>query len=241
MSDTNNDQSTHRYLLIAAHPDDVDFGCAGTTATLTAAGNEVVYCLVTDGQAGGFDNTISREQMAEIRRDEQTAAAKVVGVDELHFLGFPDGSVESNLALRRALARVIRKVKPDRVVTQSYQRNLNRIYGSHPDHLAVGDATLNAVYPDSRNEFAFPELMAEGLEPHTVGEVWLMGGPDPDHFIDITDTFDIKIEALLCHESQMQQPERLPDLLRQWSSTQAETAGFDAGRLAEGFRRVNTA
>ncbi|MEM8924347.1 MAG: PIG-L deacetylase family protein [Actinomycetota bacterium] len=230
-----------KYLHVAAHPDDLDFGAAGTTATLTAAGDEVVYCLVTDGQAGGFDNTITREQMATIRREEQTAAAKVVGVTEIHFLGFPDGAVEANLALRKALARVIRQVRPDRVVTQSPERNLDRFYGSHPDHLAVGESCLNAVYPDSRNEFAFPELLAdEGLEPHTVSEVWLVGGPDPDHHVDITDTFDRKIEALLCHVSQIQDPENMPTFLREWAERNGKAAGLAEGRCAESFRRVIT-
>lgn len=230
-----------RYLHVAAHPDDLDFGCAGTTAILTSEGHEVIYCLVTDGQAGGFDSSISREKMAEIRRQEQTAAAKVVGVSELHFLGFPDGAVEANLDLRRAIARVIRRVKPDRVVSQSPQRNFDRVYGSHPDHLAVGESTLNAVYPDSRNEFAFPELFQDdGLEPHTVAEVWMMGGPEPDHFIDITDTIELKIEALLCHESQMREPGRMPDMIKEWAQSQGERAGLPEGRMAEGFRCIKT-
>ncbi len=227
-------------LAVAAHPDDLDFGCAGTTATLTAAGHRVVYCLVTDGQAGGFDNTISRAKMADIRRKEQTAAAKVVGVDELHFLGFPDGAVEANLDLRRAISRVIRQVRPDRVMTQSPQRNFERTYSSHPDHMATGEATLCAVYPDSRNEFAFPELMTDGHEPHSVTETWLIGGPDPDHDVDITDTYDKKIEALLCHESQMQDPGRIPELIREWGARVAGEAGLPEGRLAEAFRRLQT-
>lgn len=231
-----------RYLHVAAHPDDLDFGCAGTTAALTAEGHEVVYCLVTDGQAGGFDPGLSRSQMGEIRRAEQTAAAKVVGVNELHFLGFSDGEVEAGLDLRRALSRIIRLVRPDRVVTQSPVRNFNRIYASHPDHLAVGEATLCAVYPDSRNEFAFPDLLDDhGLAPHHVSEVWLMGGPDPDHYVDITDTFERKVEALLCHVSQIREPARLPDMLREWGRAQAEQAGLGPDRLAEGFRRVHTA
>lgn len=231
-----------KYLNVAAHPDDLDFGCAGTTATLTAAGSEVVYCLVTDGQAGGFDSSISRERMAEIRREEQTAAAKVVGVTELHFLGFPDGAVEANLDLRRAIARVIRQVQPDTVIAQSPQRNLDRIYTSHPDHLAVGESTLNAVYPDARNEFAFPELLTnESLEPHTVSEVWLMGGPDADHYVDISDVIELKIEALLCHVSQMRAPERMPDLIKEWARACAGDGGLVEGRFAEKFRRVNTA
>lgn len=231
-----------RFLSIAAHPDDLDFGAAGTTATLTAAGHEVIYCLVTNGDAGGFDNTISRAQMAEIRQREQTAAAKVVGVDELHFLGFPDGAVVADLELRKAISRVIRQVRPDKVITQSAIRNYDRIYASHPDHLATGEASLSAVYPDARNEFAFPELLSqEGLQPHAVGEVWVMGGSESNHYIDITDTIDLKIEALLCHESQMPTPEEMPDRIRAWARETGVIAELDAGRMAEAFRTVNTA
>lgn len=232
---------SRRFLAIAAHPDDLDFGAAGTTATLTDAGDEVVYCLVTDGDAGGFDNTISRDEMGRIRRREQTAAAAVVGVTELHFLGMPDGRVVADLELRRLLSRVIRQVKPDIVLSQSPLRNFDRIFASHPDHLATGEATLAAVYPDARNEFAHPELLAvEGLTPHEVPEVWLMGGPDPDHFVDITDSIDRKIDALLCHESQHREPGRLPAMIREWSTLTAAVAGLPDGRSAEGFRRVRT-
>lgn len=232
---------TRRFLAIAAHPDDLDFGAAGTTATLTAAGDEVVYCLVTDGDAGGFDNTISRDEMGRIRRREQTAAAAVVGVTELHFLGVSDGRVVADLELRRLLSRVIRQVRPDVVLSQSPVRNFDRIFASHPDHLAAGEATLAAVYPDSRNEFAHPELLnVEGLEPHEVPEVWLMGGPDPDHFVDISETIDQKVQALLCHESQHREPGRLPAMIREWSMHTAAVAGLPEGRLAEGFRRIKT-
>jgi LmbE family N-acetylglucosaminyl deacetylase len=228
-------------LNIAAHPDDLDFGCAGTTATLTDAGHRVVYCLVTDGQAGGTDHTISRERMAEIRRVEQTKAAKVVGVDEVHFLGYPDGAVEVTMGLRNDLTRVIRQVKPDRVVTQSPVRQFDRVYGSHPDHLATGEATLSAIYPDSRNEFAhIPLHKEEGLEPHTVPETWLMGGPEANHFVDITHAYERKVEALLCHESQMADPDRIPDLIRTWGERVALVAGLPIGHLAEEFRRMNT-
>ena len=169
---TPEEQGPQTVLCIAAHPDDLDFGCAGTTATLTAQGHNVVYCLVTDGQAGGIDNTITRDEMATIRRKEQTEAAAVVGVDELHWLGFPDGAVEVTIELRKAISRVIRQAKPDRVVTQRPHRDFGRIYSSHPDHIATGEATLCAVYPDARNEFAHESLLAdEGLEPHSVPEV----------------------------------------------------------------------
>ena len=230
-----------RFLAIAAHPDDLDFGCAGTTATLTAEGHEVVYCIVTNGQAGGDDPTVSRDDMAKLRQAEQTAAATVVGVSTIHWLNFPDGAVEANLDLRREISRVIRVVKPDVVITQSPTRNLNRIYTGHPDHLATGEATLCAVYPDSRNMFAFPELLDGGFEPHTVPEIWIMSGPDIDHYIDITDKIDAKVEALLCHVSQIPDPPRMRKLMPEWAGEVAEKGGLPAGRMAEGFRKVNTA
>jgi LmbE family N-acetylglucosaminyl deacetylase len=238
------DDGVERILVVMAHPDDVDFGSAGSIATWTDAGIEVEYCIVTDGDAGGFDREVPRHVMAETRRAEQTAAAKVVGVTELHFLGHPDGRLESTLDLRRDISRVIRQVRPQRVVGQSPERSYERIFASHPDHLATGEATLCAVYPDARNPFAHPELLDhEGLEPWTVGEVWIGGAPTrpPDRFVDITDVFDRKVEALLCHVSQHPEPEALEDLLRGWSTMLAEAAGYPLGRLAEGYFRVATA
>ncbi len=231
-----------KILCIAAHPDDLDFGCAASVAAWVADGHEVVYCLVTDGQAGGFDNTISRSEMAEIRRREQTEAAKRVGVTELHFLGFPDGAVEYTLELRAALSRIIRIVRPERVVTQSPERNYDRIYGSHPDHLATGQAAMAAVYPDSRNEFAFTHLLEdEGLEPHTVPELWLIGGPGANTYVDTTAWIETKIEALLCHESQMRNPGDMPDRIREWGRGMGKAAGLPEGRTAEQFRVIDTA
>jgi LmbE family N-acetylglucosaminyl deacetylase len=237
------DEGVERILVVMAHPDDVDFGCAGSVATWTDAGIDVVYCIVTDGDAGGFDRDVPRSVMAETRRAEQTAAAKVVGVTELHFLGHPDGRVEATLDLRRDLSRVIRQVRPQRVIGQSPERSYERIYASHPDHLATGEATIAAVYPDARNPFAHPELLErEGLEPWTVSELWIGGAPTrpPDRFVDITDVFDRKLEALLSHVSQHPEPENLDGLLRGWSTMLAEAAGFPAGRLAEGYFRIPT-
>jgi LmbE family N-acetylglucosaminyl deacetylase len=229
-----------RILVVTAHPDDVDFGVAGSVATWTDAGIDVAYCIVTDGDAGGFDRNVPRHVMAETRRAEQTAAAKVVGVTELHFLGHPDGRVEASLELRRDISRVIRRVRPQRVVAQSPDRNYQRIYASHPDHLATGEATLCAVYPDARNPFAHAELLDEGLDAWTVDEVWIFSAPDPDRFVDITDGFERKLEALQCHASQHPEPGVLEELLRGWSTSLAMAAGYPEGRLAEGFLRVAT-
>src|SRR5580693_9180454 len=191
------DAEIARILVIAAHPDDVDFGAAGTVARWTDAGIEVVYCIVTDGDAGGHDESVPRAEIAPLRRKEQTAAAACVGVHDLRFLGYPDGRVEATLALRRDLARVIRQVRPDRVVCPTPERNYARIGVGHPDHRAVGSAALDAVYPDARNPFAFPELRErEALPPWTVREVWIAAGPDPDRYVDVTATFPRKIAAL---------------------------------------------
>jgi LmbE family N-acetylglucosaminyl deacetylase len=232
------DAEVARILVITAHPDDVDFGQAGTVATWTDAGIEVVYCIVTNGDAGGSDVSVSRADMAVLRQAEQVAAAKCVGVSDVRFLGYPDGRVEASLDLRRDLARVIRQVRPDRVTCPSPERNYARIPTSHPDHRAVGSAALDAVYPDARNPFAFPELAADGIEPWTVHQVWISGGPQPDRFVDITDTFDRKIAALRAHESQTGHMDNLADMLRGWLSRAAEMAGLPEGRLAEAFQTI---
>lgn len=235
------DAEVSKVLVIVAHPDDVDFGAAGTVAKWTDAGVEVVYCIVTDGDAGGSDPSVSRPDMAVLRRAEQTAAAKCVGVHDLRFLGYPDGRVEPTIGLREDLSRVIRQVKPDRVLSPSPDRNYARIGASHPDHRAVGSAALDAVYPDARNQFAFPELLAdEGLEPWTVKEVWLMASPQAQHYVDITDTFGNKVAALRAHESQTGGMEDLEKFLRGWLSRAAEAAGLPQGRLAEAFQVLAT-
>jgi LmbE family N-acetylglucosaminyl deacetylase len=226
--------------VVTAHPDDVDFGAAGSVATWSAQGLDVAYCIVTDGDAGGFDSGIPRNEMASLRHEEQTAAAKTVGVTDLTWLGHPDGAVVASLELRRDITRVIRRFRPDRVVTQSPQRNYQRIYASHPDHLATGEAALCAVYPDARNGWAHAELLDEGYEPHVVREVWMMVGAEPNRFVDITDTIDRKIEALLCHRTQLPDPASVPDMIRGWARMNAEMGGLPADRVAEAFQALNT-
>ena len=230
-----------RALVVTAHPDDVDFGAAGTVATLTDAGVAVTYCLVTSGDAGGRDREMSRSDMAALRQQEQTTAAKHVGVSDLVWLGVPDGRVVADLDLRMAISRVIRQVRPQVVITQSPERVLERIIGSHPDHLATGEATLCAVYPDAGNPFAFPELLAEeGLEPWNVGEVWLMafaGSPGVE-IVDVTPNVERKIAALLSHESQHADPAAMADLVRSWLAGTASGAGLPDGSAAESFRVI---
>jgi LmbE family N-acetylglucosaminyl deacetylase len=229
-----------RILVVTAHPDDVDFGAAGSVATWTAQGIDVAYCIVTDGDAGGFDSGIPRHTMASLRHEEQAAAAKTVGVTDLTWLGHPDGAVVASLELRRDITRVIRRYRPDRVVTQSPERNYQRIYASHPDHLATGEAAICAVYPDARNGWAHPDLLDEGYEPHVVREVWMMVGGEPNRFVDITDTIDRKIEALLCHRTQLPDPASIPDMIRGWARMNAEMGGLPADRVAEAFQALNT-
>jgi LmbE family N-acetylglucosaminyl deacetylase len=236
------DTEVQQVLVIAAHPDDVDFGSAGTVARWTDAGISAAYCIVTDGDAGGYDESVPRADIAPLRRKEQTAAAACVGVHDLRFLGYPDGQVEPTLALRKDLARVIRQVRPDRVVCPTPERNYNRMPPSHPDHRAVGSATLDAVYPDARNPFAFPELRTEeGLEAWTVREVWLQGGAAPNHYEDVTETFSRKIAALRAHESQTGHMDQLEEFLRGWLSRAAAQGGLPEGHLAESFQVLDTA
>lgn len=241
MSDT---EHPARILIVCAHPDDVDFGAGGSVAVWTRAGVEVTYCMITSGQAGSEDRTLSVEDIAAVRVEEQTAAAKVMGVTELIWLGYPDGALESSIGLRRDLSRVIRQVRPDRVVTQSPQLTLDRIYASHPDHLAAGTATIAAVYPDARNPRAHPELLDEGYEPHAVGEVWIMGGSGASdstrRIIDTTDVIDLKVEALRAHVTQTGRRTDLTEMIRSWGEATAKEVGLPEGRTAEVFRRVDT-
>ncbi len=229
-----------RALVITAHPDDVDFGAAGTIANLTDLGAKVTYCIVTDGQAGGFDDSIPRPKMASIRREEQTKAASKVGVSDLVFLGWMDGEVESGLELRHDLSRVIREYRPQVVLTQSPALNLRRIYASHPDHIAVAQSAIAAVYPDARNPYAFTDLITDGLEPWAVDEIWVMGHPEPDEFVEITPQRERKISALLCHESQHRDPSGMMDRVREWNAETAQVACFGAAAFAEAFTVVDT-
>lgn len=229
-----------RALVVMAHPDDVDFGAAGTVAVLTDAGVHVTYCLVTDGDAGGSDRSIPRHDMALLRRREQTEAAAKVGVTDLVFLGHGDGRVQPTLQLRADISAVIRRVRPRIVISQSPERNLDRIYASHPDHLAAAEATLCAVYPDARNPFAFPELFDEDLEPWAVDEVWVAGGLSGPQSVDVTAAVDRKIAALMCHVSQHTDPQRTAAMVREWMTNVAKQLGLPDGAAAETFRVVDT-
>jgi LmbE family N-acetylglucosaminyl deacetylase len=230
-----------RILAVFAHPDDVDFGSAGTVAGWVAEGHEVAYLLVTRGDAGGFDDT-PRDRVPGIREREQRAAAAAVGVQRVDFLeGYSDGTLAPTLALRRDITATIRRFRPERILTSSPLRRWERLAGpSHPDHLAVGEAVTCAIYPDSRNPFAFPELAVAGLEPWVVREVWFQGGPSPDHAVDVTDRFERKMAALRAHESQVAHVPDLEKLIRDRLTATAQSVGLPEGRLAEAFTVLRT-
>ena len=230
-----------RVLVVSAHPDDVDFGAAGTVARWVDDGIEVTYLVVTRGDAGGFDDT-PREQMPLLREAEQQAAAKAVGVERVEFLdGYADGTLTPSLQLRRDITRAIRRYRPERVLTSSPLRRWERIAGpGHPDHLAVGEATTCAIYPDARNPFAYPELLREeGLEPWVVSEVWFHGGPNPDHVVDITATYSRKIAAVLAHVTQTSH-EDVEARMRPFWAAVAQRAGLPEGSVAEAFTVLAT-
>ena len=231
-----------RVLVVTAHPDDVDFGAAGTVATLVEAGVAVTYCIVTDGDAGGFDPSVPRSEIPGIRRAEQAAAAAVLGVTDLRWLGYRDGELTVSHDLRRDITRVIRQVQPQRVLTMSPVRNWDRIGASHPDHMAAGEATVQAIYPDARNQFAHPSLMTdEGLGEWVVPELWMFGSPTPNTFVDVTDMLPRKLAALRAHVSQTAHMDDLEDMIRSWMAASAQRGGLPDGRLAEMFHAVRTA
>lgn len=229
-----------RALVVVAHPDDIDFGIAGTSAVLTDHGCEVVYALCTSGEAG-IPEEMDRDELRALRESEQRAAAAAVGVDDVRFLGMPDGALEYNIELRKVISRVIRQVKPDLVITQSPERRYDRIFGSHPDHLATANATIAAVYPDARNPHAHVELLAEGHEPHSVDWMWIVGGPEPNLAVDITPMIDRKVKALSSHSSQVAWIDDIDAMMRNWAGETAKHHGVaERAELIEVFQRVKT-
>lgn len=230
------DSDVTRVLVVTAHPDDVDFGASGTIALWVDAGISVTYCIVTDGDAGGFDPAVARADIPRIRRQEQVDAAAAVGVTDVRFLGYRDGELTVSHDLRRDISRVIRQVRPQRMLIPTPERNWERIPASHPDHMAAGEAAIQAVYPDARNPFAHPSLLDdEGLEAWSVLDIWVMGHPTLNHYVDITTTFDRKVAALLAHESQTAHIDDLEGFVGGWGRRTAEAAGFPADHLAEAF------
>jgi LmbE family N-acetylglucosaminyl deacetylase len=236
------DEKVERALVVVAHPDDIDFGAAGTIATWTDEGIEVTYLLCTNGDAGGFDPAVARSDIAGIRQEEQRAAAKEVGVTDVRFLSYSDGQLHPTFELRRDISRVIRQVRPQRLMMQSPEINWERIAASHPDHRAAGEATLSAVYPDARNPFTHTTLLQdEGLDAWTVHDVWVMAAGQSsgaNRWVDVTHTFDRKVEALRRHVSQTGHMPDLEGMLRGWLGANAVAGGLPDDRLAESFRVI---
>lgn len=193
-----------RALVVAAHPDDIEFGCAGTVARWVQEGAHVAYCLVTNGAAGSSDPNMTRERLAALREAEARASAKVVGVERVEFLGYEDGLLEPTLEVRKRIVRVIRQVRPEVIVTSDPTTwYVADRYVNHPDHRAAGAATLAAVIPGADTRLAYPELLDEGLEPVELTAVWLFMNPEPNVIVDIDDFFDKKLESLACHTTQV--------------------------------------
>jgi LmbE family N-acetylglucosaminyl deacetylase len=191
-------------LAVLAHPDDIEFGCAGTVARWVSEGAHVTYALLTNGAAGSSDPQMTRERLAELREAEQRAAAKVLGVDQVEFLGYEDGLLEPSLEVRKQVVRLIRKVRPEVVVTTDpTTRYFGDQYINHPDHRAAGEVTLAAVIPGSDTRLAYPELLEEGLEPVKLVGVWLTMSMEPNLVVDIGDFIDKKYDSLRCHVSQI--------------------------------------
>ena len=208
-------------LAVFAHPDDADYGCSGSFARWgRRERQEVAYVVCTDGSKGTEDRSLTSNQLSELRKREQRAAAEVLGLSEVVFLDHPDGGLEPSLELRRDITRQIRRLRPEIVVTTFPVRDLINValpnYIGHPDHHAAGEATLSAVFPSARDHLAFPELLEEGLEPWAVSEVWIMGpGAKPNMYNPLTqEDVDRSIEALMKHESQIADPERVEEFMR---------------------------
>ncbi len=219
-------------LVIFAHPDDAEFSAAGTVAKLTREGQAVVYAACTSGDKGTEDREMEPERLATIREGEQRAAAETLGVREVRFLRYPDQGLEDTPEFRKQIVRLLRTHRPNIVLTS----DPNTPYRDHRDHRIVGRVTMDAVYPYARDHLSYPDLLDEGLEPHKVREVWFWGTSRPDHRIDITATFDLKLAALQCHESQFRSLKE--DDLKSWllGSAGERTQG-EAFSLAEAFHR----
>ena len=223
-----------RVLVITAHPDDSEFGAGGTVAKLVKEGKQVVYCIVTNGNKGSGDRTMTPERLVKIREEEQRNAARVLGVETVDFLGFPDCEVEDTRESRMAVAAAIRRHRPDLLICQNPHRTKNP-GGSHRDHRIVAGIALDCVYPLARDHMAFPELLAQGLEPHKVKEVHMMWWDNPELIVDVSETMDLKIKALACHASQFQDFAAVEKRVRERGAQLGKPKGY---AYAETFDRV---
>ena len=230
-------ETPQKILVVLAHPDDPEFFCGATTARWVRAGHQVAYGVITCGDKGTKDLTIGSDELCSIRQAEQRAAAKVLGVEQVTFLKYPDGYLIPDIGLRRDITRMIRIARPDVLVTCDPQ-TLFTANGrlNHPDHRAAGQATLDAIFPAARDHLIFPELWKdEQLEPHIVREVWVCGTLSPDVILDVTETWETKIKALFEHKSQIGEPETLAERMRE---RRTEDSTPEKPRYEEKFRRL---
>jgi LmbE family N-acetylglucosaminyl deacetylase len=226
-------------MVVVAHADDAEFGCSGTVAKLCAEGWEMVYVMCTDGSKGSGDREATEAELAATRREEQINAGKVLGLKDVVFLDYPDSYLRPTLDLRKDIAREIRRHKPDIVICQYPMRNLDGGFGvGHPDHLAAGEATLSAVFPTARDHMTFPDLLDDGFEPHKVAEVWIMGHPEPDVYIDITESMGTAVDAIAAHVSQVdgRSAEEMRPRMEEWRRRTGIGKGM---QFAEAFKKIN--
>lgn len=217
-------------IVVMPHPDDVESRMGGTVARWTREGKEVIYVVCTNGDKGTSDPNMQPEELAKVREQEQLAAAEMLGVREVVFLRHPDQSLEDTPEFRKEIVRLIRTYRPDTVaVVDSYGR-----YIDHRDHRIAARVTLDAIFPYAGSTHSYPDLLKEGLQPHRVKEVLICGSRDPNHYIDITDTIEVKIAALRCHKSQVGDGPRAEEWMRQWAKSSAEGQDYELG---EAFNR----
>jgi LmbE family N-acetylglucosaminyl deacetylase len=235
-NDADLEEDQRRVLLVAAHPDDPEFSSAGTVAHWVRQGLDVIFVLVTSGDKGTPDKAMTGDRLSSRREQEQVAAAARLGVETVEFLRFPDGELTPSLELRGAITFMIRKYRPYAVLTHDpLSLFYNNEFINHPDHRAVGMATVDAIYPTARDPLQFIEQIREGLEPHKVKELFLWGSEDANVLIDISDTIETKIEALKLHESQVSTAVDLADRIKLRAAQAGEPHGV---RYAETFRRI---
>lgn len=229
-----NDYIPERAMFIFAHPDDIEFGSAGTAAKWAKYGSDVVYVVLTDGNIGSHELGMTQEKLAEIRRREQTAAAEVAGATCI-YMGEPDGRLQPTLELRKKLVRLIRKHKPNVVVCGDPNFYYSDWYINHPDHRNAGQVAMEAVFPSADSPLIFPELLEEGLEPHKVNYVYVsFGRSDANTYVDITETIETKIKALRCHESQLKEWDPTERVMG-WTTETGQKVGY---KHAEAFFKI---
>jgi LmbE family N-acetylglucosaminyl deacetylase len=226
-----------KIMAVMAHPDDPDFSCGGTFAKWAAEGKEIIYVLFTRGDKGTSDPDMTPDRLQIIREQEERAAAKVLGVKDVIFLGHPDGGVEDTAEGRGQVVKLIREFRPDILVTMDPFRR----YTQHRDHRHAAIMAMDAVFPYARDRLSYPEHEKMGLEPHKVGEIFISGPEEPEFFIDIRDTFETKVDALMCHCSQVGEDragfaERLQAMSRRFNTNLPE--GYEPGKF-EAFRKIS--